>query len=83
MNESLEIKQSIQLLKEKFLSNSVGEYKSLLEEIWNKMIINDNKTIYVSFENNRYISQLSKIGFNATLTMDKDKLVVEITMQEK
>lgn len=83
MNESLEIKQSIQLLKEKFLSNSVGEYKSLLEEIWNKMIINDNKTIYVSFENNRYISQLSKIGFNATLTMDKDKLVVEITMQKK
>lgn len=83
MNESLEIKQSIQLLKEKFLSNSVGEYKSLLEEIWNRMIINDNKTIYVSFENNRYISQLSKIGFNATLTMDKDKLVVEITMQEK
>ena len=83
MNESLEIKQSIQLLKEKFLSNSVGEYKSLLEEIWNKMIINDNKTIYVSFENNRYICQLSKIGFNATLTMDKDKLVVEITMQEK
>ncbi len=83
MNESLEIKQSIQLLKEKFLSNSVGEYKNLLEEIWNRMIINDNKTIYVSFENNRYISQLSKIGFNATLTMDKDKLVVEITMQEK
>lgn len=82
MNESLEIKQSIQLLKEKFLSNSVGEYKSLLEEIWNRMIINDNKTIYVSFENNRYISQLSKIGFNATLTMDKDKLVVQITMQE-
>ena len=83
MNESLEIKQSIQLLKEKFLSNSVGEYKSLLEEIWNRMIINDNKTIYVSFENNKYISQLLKIGFNATLTMDKNKLVVEITMKEK
>lgn len=82
MNESLEIKQSIQLLKEKFLSNGIGEYKSLLEEIWNRMIINDNKIIYVSFENNRYISQLSKIGFNATLTMDKDKLVVQITMQE-
>jgi hypothetical protein len=82
LNESLEIKQSIQLLKEKFLSNGVGEYKSLLEEIWNRMIINDNKAIYVSFEYNKYISQLSKIGFNATLTMDKDKLVVQITMQE-
>lgn len=82
MNESLEIKQSIQLLKEKFLSNGVGEYRVLLEEIWNKMIIEDKEIIYVSFENNRYISQLSKIGFNATLTMDKDKLVVQITMQE-
>ncbi len=82
MNEVLEIKKEYNTLKEKFLSNGIGEYKILLEEIWNKMIIGDENIIQVPFRYNKYISSLSHIGFNATLTMDLDCLVVQITMQE-
>ena len=82
MNEVLEIKKEYNTLKEKFLSNGIGEYKILLEEIWNKMIIGDENIIQVPFRYNKYISSLSQIGFKATLTMDLDCLVVQITMQE-
>lgn len=46
------------------------------------MIIGDENIIQVPFRYNKYISSLSHIGFNATLTMDLDCLVVQITMQE-